>query len=143
MKKIIDWLKSPKSDFVLFIALLVLANIAFHNVHLRFDITKQHSYSLSQASKRTVKTLTEPLTVNVFFSDNLPTTYTKVYQYIKDILVEYKGAANKNFNINFFDMNKPENAKIASGYGLRQYQVQEVKNNEVGVKQVWMGIAIT
>ena len=109
MKKFLQWIKSPASDFALFVILLVLANIAFKNVHLRFDITQQGSYSLSEASKRTVKTLTEPLSVKVFFSDNLPTGYSKVYQYVKDILVEYKGAANKNFSYTFFDMNKPEN----------------------------------
>lgn len=142
MKKFLDWIKSPASDFVLFVILLILANIAFHNSHLRFDITKQNSYSLSQASKNTVKTLTQPLSVKVFFSDNLPTGYSKVSTYVKDILVEYKGAANKNFSYSFFDMNKQENQKIASSYGLRQIQIQEVKNNEVGFKQVWMGLAI-
>ena len=39
-------------------------------------------------------------------------------------------------------MNKPENQKIAQGYGLRQVQIQQVKNSEVGFKQVWMGLAI-
>lgn len=143
MKKILHWIKSPASDFALFVILLILVNIAFHNAHLRFDITQQGAKSLSQASKQTVKTLTEPLSVNVFFSDNLPTEYSKVEQNIKDILAEYKNAANKNFSYTFFDMSKPENQKIASNYGLRQIQIQEVKNNEVGLKQVWMGLAIT
>ena len=80
MKKFLQWIKSPASDFALFVILLVLANIAFKNVHLRFDITQQGSYSLSEASKRTVKTLTEPLSVKVFFSDNLPPGYSMVYQ---------------------------------------------------------------
>lgn len=143
MKKFLHWIKSPASDFALFVILLILVNIAFHNAHLRFDITQQGAKSLSQASKQTVKTLTEPLSVNVFFSDNLPTEYSKVEQNIKDILAEYKNAANKNFSYTFFDMSKPENQKIASNYGLRQIQIQEVKNNEVGLKQVWMGLAIT
>lgn len=142
MKKFLNWLKSPSSDFALFIILLILANVALHNSHLRFDITKQHTYSLSKASKEIVGTLTEPLSVNVFFSDNLPTTYSSVYQYVKDILIEYKGAANKNFSYTLFDMDKAENQRIAQGYGLRQIQIQEVKNNEVGFKQVWMGLAI-
>lgn len=143
MKRFIDWIKSPKSDFALFVVLLILANVAFRNAHFRFDITKQSSYSLSDASKRTVKTLTEPLSVKVFFSENLPTSYSGVYQYVKDILVEYAGVGNKNFSYTLFDMNKAENQKIATGYGLHQIQIQEVKNNEVGFKQVWMSVAIT
>ncbi len=142
MKKILDWLKSSKSDFILFVLILILANIAGRGAFLRFDLTGQKSYSISGASKDVVKTLQEPLSVKVFFSDNLPAPYNGTAQYIKDILVEYKGAANKNFSYAFFNMNKPENQRIAQGYGIRQVQIQEVKNAEVGFKQAYMGLAI-
>ena len=39
-------------------------------------------------------------------------------------------------------MKKAENEKAARDYGLNQIQIQELKNNEVGVKRVWMGLAI-
>lgn len=143
MNKFSKWLKSSASDFVLFALILVLANIACRKAFLRFDLTSQGSYSISEASRSTVRTLTEPLSVKVFFSDNLPAPYNATSQYVKDILVEYKGAANKNFSYQFFNMNKTENQKIAQGYGLRQVQIQQVKNSEVGFKQVWMGLAIT
>lgn len=143
MKKFLNWIKSPSSDFALFIILLILANIAGHNAFLRFDLTNQGSYSISQVSKQTVSTLTEPLSVKVFFSDNLPSPYNAVAQYVKDILVEYKGAANNNFSYSFIDMNKTENHNVATSYGLRQIRIQEVKNDEVGFKQAWMGLAIT
>ncbi len=143
MKKLMNWLKSPASDFALFILLLILANVASRRAFLRFDLTRQGSYSLSAASVQTVGTLTEPLAVKVFFSDNLPSPYNGVAQYVRDILVEYKGKANRNFSYTFFDMDKPENQKIAGGYGLHQVQIREVKNNEVGFKQAWMGLAIS
>ena len=142
MNKFIKWLKSPASDYVLLCVILVLINIIGARAFLRLDCTQQRTYSLSAASKQTVSTLTEPLSINVFFSDNLPTGYSNVRQYVKDIRVEYKGAANKNFSVTYYDMQKPENAKIAQSYGLHQIQIQEVKNNEVGFKQVWMGLAI-
>lgn len=143
MKRFLEWIKSPKSDFVIFAMILVLANLAGRKAFFRIDLTSQGSYSISEASKNTVKNLTEPLSVKVFFSDNLPAPYNATAQYVKDILVEYKGAANKNFSYQFFNMKKQENQRIASGYGLRQVQIQQVKNSEVGVKQVWMGLAIT
>lgn len=143
MNKFIKWLKGPSSDFVLICAILVLVNIIGAKAFLRLDFTQQRTYSLSEASKQTVKTLTEPLSISVFFSDNLPTSYSNVSKYVKDILVEYKGEANKNFSYTIYDMSKPENIKIAQSYGLRQIQIQEVKNNEVGFKQVWMGVAVS
>ena len=142
MKKFIDWITSPKSDFVLLIILLVLLNLVGANAFFRLDLTSPKSYSLSQSSKEIVKNLEEPLSVKVFFSENLPSPYNTVEQYLKDILVEYKGSANKNFSYEFFDMSKPENEELASSYRIRQKQIQEVKDNEVGFKNVFMGLAL-
>ena len=143
MKKILNWLKGPKSDFILFIALLILLNIVSSNLFVRFDLTKPNSYSLSKGSQTLVKNLEQPLSVRVFFDDNLPATYENVAQYVKDILVEYKGAGNKNFTVSYMDMSKKENVKLAQDLGLQQIQIQEVKNNEVGFKQGYMGLVIT
>ena len=41
------------------------------------------------------------------------------------------------------DMSKPENEQLARDLGIQQVQIQEVKNNEVGLKQVYMGLAVT
>lgn len=142
MKKFISFIKSPKSDLILFFLLILFANLVSSKSFFRIDLTSPKSYSLSKVSKQTVKTLEEPLSVKVFFSDNLPSPYSSVYQYIKDILVEYKNAANANFSYELVDMAKPENENLARGYGITQVQIQELKNNEVGLKQAWMGIAL-
>ena len=87
MKKILKWLKGPKSDFILFVIFLVLLNLVGYRAFVRFDLTAPKSYSLSKASKTVVKNLETPLSVRVFFSDGLPSTYSNVYQYVKYILV--------------------------------------------------------
>lgn len=142
MKKFINWITGPKSDFVLLIILLVLINLVGANSFFRLDLTSPKSYSLSQSSKEVVKNLEEPLSVKVFFSNNLPSPYNTVEQYLEDILVEYKGSGNKNFSYEFFDMDKPENEELASSYRIRQKQIQEVKDNEVGFKNVYMGVVL-
>ena len=143
MKKIIEWFKSSASDFVLFIILLILVNFVGSNAYLRLDLTNQKSYSLSKASKTIVKTLDEPLSVRVFFDKKLPAQYSNITQYVEDLLEEYKRAANKNFSVSYMDLTKEEDKNLASGYGLRQVQIQEVNNNEIGVKQTYMGLAIS
>lgn len=142
MKKFINWIKGPASDFALFVILLVLVNLVGSRAFIRMDLTAPKSYSLSQASRQLVKTINEPLSVQVFFTANLPAPYNSVEQYISDILVEYKGAANKNFNYHFYNMDEKDSQSLATGYGLHQIQIQEVANNEVGFKQAWMGVAI-
>lgn len=143
MKKFIDWIKSPKSDFALFVILLVLANIVGRNAFIRLDLTEPKSYSISKSTKQIIKTLEEPLSIKVFFDDNLPAPYNNYAQYIKDLLEEYKGASGKNFSVSYMDMKKEANLNLASEFGLQQIQIQEVKNNEVGFKQVYMGMVFT
>ena len=143
MKKFLNWLKSPSSDFALFIILLILANLVGVNSYRRFDLTRTKAYSLSNASKQVVKNLEEPLSIRVFFDKNLPSIYKSTAQYVEDLMVEYKNAANKNFSVSYMDMSKVENQSIARDFGLRQIQIQELKNNEVGLKQVYMGLVIT
>ena len=143
MKKFLNWLKSPSSDFALFIILLILANIVGVNSYRRIDLTRTRAYSLSNASKQIVKNLEEPLSIRVFFDKNLPSIYQSTAQYVEDLMVEYKNAANKNFSVSYMDMSKVENQNIARDFGLRQIQIQELKNNEVGLKQVYMGLVIT
>ena len=142
MKKFIRWVKSPSSDLVLFIIVLALANMVGQRAFLRFDLTGSGSYSLSPASRQLVRTIRQPLSVKVFFSRNLPSPYNTVEQYVQDLLIEYKGAANKNFSYTFFDMDKQKNQDLAAEYGLQQTQIQELKSNEVGFKQAWMGLAV-
>ena len=84
MKKIWNWIKSPSSDFALFILFLILLNIVGNNSFARIDLTSPKSYSLSKASKQLVNTLEEPLSVRVFFDENLPPPYNNTAQYIKD-----------------------------------------------------------
>lgn len=143
MKKFFEYLKNPKSDFILVLIAIVLLNLVMSKAYLRLDLTAPRSFSLSASSKQVVKTLEQPLSVKVFFTKNLPAPYNSVDTYIKDLLQEYKNASNRNFSIEFFDMEKEENQKLAYGYGINQIQIQELKNNEVGFKQVWMGLAIS
>lgn len=141
-KRFWSWVKSPKSDFVLFVVLLVLINLVGSRAFFRLDLTSPQSYSLSKASIQVVKTLEEPLSVKVFFTEKLPAPYNTVEQYVRDLLIEYKGKANDNFSYEFFDMSKPENQDLARDYNLRQVQIQEVKDNEVGFKNAYMGLVL-
>lgn len=140
--RFIEWIKSSSSDVWLFVVAVILLNLVAARCFFRIDLTEPKSYSLSSASKEVVKNLEEPMSIKVFFSSNLPAPYSNVEQYLNDILSEYKTSAGKNFNYEFFDMDKQENQRIARGYGMQMVQVREVKNNEVGFKNAYMGIAI-
>ena len=139
----ISWIRSPSSDIWLFVVFVVLLNLVASRAFLRLDLTGPKSYSLSNASKEVVKTIEEPLSVKVFFSENLPAPYSSVYQYVKDILCEYKSSSNGNFSYEYYSMDDPEDESNARKYGIAPVQIQEVANNEVGFKSAYMSLAFT
>ena len=139
----INWLKKPDGTTLLFVIAVILLNLVSAHAYKRWDITSPRSYSLSKASREVVKTVEKPLSVQVFFAKNLQAPYSSVYQYVQDILGEYKNASNSNFSYVFYDMDKKENQNLARNYGLNQIQIREVKNNEVGFKNVYMGLVVT
>ena len=142
-KKISDWFKSPSCDTFLFIVFLILLNLVAGKLFFRIDLTSSRNYSLSSSSRLLVKTIDEPLSIKVFFSSNIPSQYSAVKTYVEDILTEYDNAGNSNFSIEYYDPAEPEDEKLAFSYGLKQIQLQELKSNEVGLKQVFMGLVVT
>ncbi|MCR5622007.1 MAG: GldG family protein [Treponema sp.] len=137
------WLKNPAGDTALFIIAIILLNLVASRAFLRWDLTKSKSYSLSPASKELVRTVEEPLDIKVFFSRNLPSPYSTVYQYVTDILSEYKGASKGRLTYELYDMEDSENQALARKYGISQVQIQEIADNEVGFKSAYMGMAFS
>lgn len=133
---------SKQIDIALFVVALILLNVVISGAHIRGDVTRQKTYTISEASRKTISTLSEPLSIKVFFSKNLPTTYKSVSQYVKDILFEYEKVGGKKFSYSIFDMTKPENEKIARSFGCNQVQVQQLQNNEAKTMVIWLSVAI-
>ena len=134
--------KIPLADLILFAAVLLMLNLVSGKAFVRGDLTQVKSYSLSPASREVCATLEQPLQIKVFFSENLPPDQNFVRQYVQDLLIEYKNASGKKLTVEYFDTEKDENASMAGGYGLQQVQIQEIKNNEVGFKNVFMGLVL-
>ena len=57
--------------FIIYLIVIILINMACFTLFFRIDLTSNRIYSLSDVSKEVVSTLSEPLTINVFFTKNL------------------------------------------------------------------------
>lgn len=137
--------------FALYALVVVLINVVGITLFTRFDLTGNKVYSLSDVSKKVVSTLSEPLTINVFFTSNLPAPYNSVERYLKDLLAEYSLHANNYFNYRFFDVSpegelgaeeNAKNRKLAGDYGIYPVQIQAYEQDEVKFKKAYMGLVI-
>ena len=135
--------------FLLYAVLVVLINVAGMNLFFRFDLTESGQYSLSDASRRVVSTLSEPLTIKVFFTKNLPAPYNGTERYLRDLLEEYGIYGNRHFNYQFFDVNPEgdsgkarENEETARNYGIHPVQIQHIEKDEVKFRKAYMGLVL-
>ncbi|MGW8187317.1 MAG: Gldg family protein [Desulfobacterales bacterium] len=137
--------------FVIYLVAVVLVNLAGITLFQRFDLTANGAYSLSEASRRAVATLSEPLTINVFFTKNLPAPYNSTERYLRDLLEEYAIYAGKYFNYRFYDVSPEEgdlnpgaqtNQDLANNYGISPIQIQVIEKDEVKFQKAYMGLVI-
>ncbi len=73
--------KEKYFKFILYIVVIILINIVGVTLFFRADLTRDKIYSLSPASSSVVATLSEPLTIKVFFSKNLPAPHNNTERY--------------------------------------------------------------
>ena len=134
--------------FLAYLAAVILANAAGLTLFFRADLTAGKVYSLSEASRRAVATLSEPLTVKVFFTRDLPAPYNGIERYLQDLLEEYALAGNRYFNYAFYPISGPEdetsrrNQEAARSYGLYPVQIQALQQDEFKVQNAYMGVVL-
>ncbi|MGE5344001.1 MAG: Gldg family protein [Candidatus Omnitrophota bacterium] len=137
--------------FVLYLVIIVLINLVGITLFFRADLTSNHLYSLSKASKEVVSSLKEPLTIDVFFSKNLPAPYSNVELYLHDLLNEFEIYSNHNLSYRFYDVTAKEgdlseteqvNRKLAESFGITPVNVQKIEQDEAKMQRAYMGIAL-
>ncbi|MBU2431660.1 MAG: GldG family protein, partial [Proteobacteria bacterium] len=144
-------LKEKYLKFFIYSIVIVLINIVGITLFFRLDLTRDKIYSLSDASKTVARTLSEPLTIKVFFSKNLPAPHNNTERYLRDLLEEYAAQGGKYFNYFFYDVTPDEgtstqtadeNRKMAEDYGIQPVQIQIMENDEIKFKNAYMGLVI-
>jgi ABC-type uncharacterized transport system involved in gliding motility auxiliary subunit len=131
--------------------IVVLVNVAGITLFFRADLTADKMYSISKASRKVVATVSEPLTVNVFFTRDLPAPHNNTERYLHDLLEEYSVYANKFFNYRFYDVSPEEgqlsektreNQNLANNYGIHPIQIQVIEKDEVKFQKAYMGLVL-
>ncbi len=134
-----------------YLVVVLLINMVGMSLFVRMDLTKDQIYSISEASRRVVSTLSEPLTINIFFTKNLPAPYNNTERYLHDLLEEYSNYANRYFNFRFYDVSPEEgdiskqakeNQALARNYGIHPVQIQAIEKDEVKFQKAYMGLVL-
>lgn len=136
---------------ILYIAVIILLNIVSVTLFFRADLTRDRVFSLSPASSKVVSTLSDPLSIKVFFSKNLPAPHNNTERYIKDLLEEYAAKAGRYFSYTFYNVSQQEgaigqdadtNREMAQDYGIHPVQIRIMENDELKFQNAFMGMVL-
>jgi ABC-type uncharacterized transport system involved in gliding motility auxiliary subunit len=72
---------------------LIAVNVISWRFHGRIDMTADHEFTLSQASRDVVSHLPDRVTIKAFISKDLQPEYQQVAQFTRDLLDEYASAS--------------------------------------------------
>ncbi len=147
---------------------LVLLNILGLRAFLRVDATRDRIYTLSKATKATLGTLRDPVTVRAYFTDKLPAPYSGNARYVRDLLEEFRSASKSQLSFEVIDPMGQESAKDKEAkkevkrdifgrtfreptpmekelgeQGLQPVEIREVREDQVQTKRAYMGIIIS
>ena len=93
----------------LVLVLLVLVNWLASQWHARIDLTNEKRFTLSSATKKLLKKIDDPVTVDVFLKDNLNSGFRQLSSSTNDMLREFKEVAGNKIQFNLIspDENVP------------------------------------
>jgi len=143
-------MKKPKTQQTIisatsiFIMLLIIIFINLISLYIftRIDFTRGGIYSISKASKKLIRKLTDRVIINAYFSKNLPLEYADNRKYLEDLLSEYRAYSHGKIKFKFIDpsTNKDLLNEVRS-LNIPPIQFTQIEKDKYEVKEGFMGIS--
>ena len=86
---------------VIVLVLLVILNWAASQFHGRIDLTSENRFTLSNATKKVLNKIDEPITIDVFLKGNYPSGFRQLATSTNDLLKGFKEVAGSKIRYNF------------------------------------------
>ncbi|MEM7403230.1 MAG: GldG family protein [Myxococcota bacterium] len=146
---------------------IVFINLLSLQYFVRLDLTQDSKYTLADASRKTVQSLPDVVVVQAYFSRDLPSPYASYARYTKDLLEEYRIAADGNFAFSFTNpaaqqaheqaaqvqqlqrdifgqtVHPPTQTELDLAHiGVEPVQVKVIEDDAEKMRQIYMGLVI-
>jgi ABC-2 type transport system permease protein len=99
MNKII----SSKYWWLYLLAVIIAINFIASQFHYRLDLTKEKRYTLSEPTKKLLKSLDDDINVDVYLKGDLKAGIKKLAKSTEELLAEFKEYGNAKVHFRFFD----------------------------------------
>ncbi|MCA9380509.1 GldG family protein [Candidatus Dojkabacteria bacterium] len=140
-KKILNIFNNNKTILVFTIIGLVVLNYLSLKYFVRLDTTDSQNFSISQTTKDIISELENDVTIEVYFSDNIPPNLTEARQNVLDLLEEYAKTSNGKIILDLKDPQSSDFETNAQTKGIQQIQFSEYGQDKFSVAQGYLGVA--
>jgi ABC-2 type transport system permease protein len=96
-------MNSSKLWWLWLLIFIIAINLIASQFHYRLDLTKEKRYTLSEPTKKLLKTLDDNINVDVFLSGDLKAGIKKLAKSTEELLEEFKEYGNGKVHFRFFD----------------------------------------
>jgi gliding-associated putative ABC transporter substrate-binding component GldG len=135
--------KSYYLSVLLVIGLVLLVNFISVDYFMRFDLTENKRYTLSNATEDIIIDLLEPVTITAYFTENLPPHVAQTKLDFKDMLVEYANLSGGNLVYEFINPSADEQVEQeAIQAGINPVMINVREKDQVKQQKAFMGAVI-
>ena len=133
---------TSQATILLAAGILIVLNLIARNTFWRLDLTDDRVYSLSDASIELVRSLEDPVSMTAFFTADLPAQFAANRLFLEEKLADYRAYGGQNVLYQFVDPDAEDDRAEATRLGISPVQIQVVENDNVQLKNAFMGLAI-
>jgi gliding-associated putative ABC transporter substrate-binding component GldG len=94
--------KKPILKLIFILGILILLNFVNQSYYLRFDLTQDKRYTLSETTEGILKQVESPVFIDIFLDGKFPGSIKKLQDETRQLLEEFS-AQNENINFQFID----------------------------------------
>ena len=116
----------------IFFAILIVANLISSKLFFRLDFTADKRYTLSEATKSTLNSLDDVITVTAYFSEDLPPQLLGTRKDFRDLLEEYAKRSNGNLVYEFINPNQNDESETQAASSRNQSLVGKCDRKRPG-----------
>src|SRR6478736_95645 len=128
----------------LLIGILLALNLLSNEFHLRFDLTSEGQYTLSDATLDILDDLEDPVTIKAYFSTNLPPNVVKTRQDFQEMLIEYSNRADGMIQYEFINPNEKESTENeAVQNGIQPVMINIREKDQVKQQKAFLGATLS
>ena len=134
--------KSFQNRLLLAIGIIILLNILSARFWARLDFTADKRYTLSNATLNILQTLSQPVTITAYFSENLPPNIAETRNDFKDLLIEYANRSDGQVVYEFINPADDQTEQQAQSQGIAPVMVNLRERDQVKQQRAYLGAVV-